>query len=133
MSSNDFSFHIRNLGDEIANLQAKELPELAAYLRETHNLLMSFGLGPCGIDESPAPQAQYPFSVILDSYEDRHDGYSKKISVIKAVRSITGIGLKEAKDLVESLPQTIKTQLERVDAELIKRQLEEAGGQAHIQ
>jgi len=62
------------------------------------------------------------FDVILTAFGD------KKVSVIKAVRAITGLGLKEAKDMVEGIPATVKEGVAKADAEEIKKQLEEAGG-----
>jgi large subunit ribosomal protein L7/L12 len=66
------------------------------------------------------------FTVVLKSFGD------KKIQVIKEVRAITGLGLKEAKDLVESVPGNIKEGVEKEEAEEIKKKLEEAGGEAEI-
>ncbi len=72
-------------------------------------------------DASSSAQEQSEFNVILTSFGD------KKVSVIKAVRTITGLGLKEAKDLVESTPSTIKEALSKEDAENMKKELEETG------
>jgi large subunit ribosomal protein L7/L12 len=73
-----------------------------------------------------AAEEQTEFDVILTSIGD------KKIQVIKEVRAITGLGLKEAKELVEGAPRPIKEAIEKADAEKIKEQIEEAGGQAEV-
>jgi large subunit ribosomal protein L7/L12 len=76
--------------------------------------------------ESAAEEEQTEFDVVLASFGD------KKVAVIKAVRSITGLGLKEAKDLVESAPTPVKEGVDKAEAESIKTQLEEAGAQVDV-
>ena len=71
-------------------------------------------------------EEQTEFDVVLSSFGD------KKVGVIKAVRSITGLGLKEAKDLVESAPSAVKEGVSKDEAEEIKKQLEEAGGSVEV-
>jgi large subunit ribosomal protein L7/L12 len=73
-----------------------------------------------------AAEEQTEFDVILTSIGD------KKIQVIKEVRAITGLGLKEAKELVEGAPRPIKEAIDKADAQKIKEQIEEAGGQAEV-
>ena len=73
-----------------------------------------------------AAEEQTEFDVVLASFGD------KKVAVIKAVRSITGLGLKEAKDLVESAPTAVKEAVDKAEAESIKTQLEEAGAQVDV-
>jgi large subunit ribosomal protein L7/L12 len=75
---------------------------------------------------APAAEEQTEFDVILTDYAD------KKIQVIKVVRELTGLGLKEAKDLVEGVPKAVKEGIERKEAEEIKKKIEEAGGKADI-
>ena len=79
-----------------------------------------------GGGEAAAAEEQTEFDVVLTSFGDN------KVSVIKAVRGITGLGLKEAKDMVESAPAALKEGIEKDEAEEIKKQLEEAGATVEI-
>lgn len=75
---------------------------------------------------APAVEEQTEFDVILTDFGD------KKIQVIKVIREITGLGLKEAKDLVEGVPKPVKEAIEKKEAEDLKKKIEEAGGKAEI-
>ena len=75
---------------------------------------------------APAAEEKTEFDVILTDFAD------KKIQVIKVVREITGLGLKEAKDLVEGVPKPVKEGIEKKEAEEMKKKIEEAGGKAEI-
>ena len=75
---------------------------------------------------APAAEEQTEFDVVLTDFAD------KKIQVIKVVREITGLGLKEAKDLVEGVPKPVKEAIEKKEAEDLKKKIEEAGGKAEI-
>jgi large subunit ribosomal protein L7/L12 len=75
---------------------------------------------------APAAEEQTEFDVVLTDFGD------KKIQVIKVVREITGLGLKEAKDLVEGVPKPVKEAVEKKEAEDLKKKIEEAGGKAEI-
>ena len=79
-----------------------------------------------GGGEAAAVEEQTEFNVVLTSFGE------KKINVIKAVREVTSLGLKEAKDLVEGAPATVKEAISKQEAEQIKKKLEEAGAQAEI-
>jgi large subunit ribosomal protein L7/L12 len=79
-----------------------------------------------GGGEAAAVEEQTEFNVILTSFGE------KKINVIKAVREVTSLGLKEAKDLVEAAPSTVKEAVSKQEAEQIKKKLEEAGAQAEV-
>ncbi|KRT71966.1 MAG: 50S ribosomal protein L7/L12, large subunit ribosomal protein L7/L12 [Deltaproteobacteria bacterium CSP1-8] len=74
----------------------------------------------------PAAEEKTDFNVILTDFAD------KKIQVIKVVREVTGLGLKEAKDLVEGIPKPVKEGIEKKEAEALKKKIEEAGGKAEI-
>lgn len=76
--------------------------------------------------DAPAAEEQTEFDVVLTDFGD------KKIQVIKVVREITGLGLKEAKDLVEGVPKPVKEAVEKKEAEVLKKKIEEAGGKAEI-
>ncbi|MBQ7651056.1 MAG: 50S ribosomal protein L7/L12 [Victivallales bacterium] len=82
--------------------------------------------GPAAAAAAPAEEEKTEFDVILAAFGD------KKIEVIKVVRAITGLGLKEAKDLVEGAPKPIKTGISKDDAAALKKQLEDAGAKVEI-
>src|SRR6266550_1196049 len=106
---------IKQLGDKIVGLTLKQAVDLAAYLKEAHGIepaaggavMMAGGGGGGAPAEKEAPKEN--FDVVLKS------GGDKKIQVIKVVRAATGLGLKEAKDLVEGAPKTIKEALPKAD------------------
>ena len=81
---------------------------------------------PAGAAAAPAEEEKTEFDVILAAFGE------KKIEVIKVVRAITGLGLKEAKDLVEGAPKPIKTGVSKDEAETVKKQLEEAGAKVEV-
>jgi len=105
----------------IAELSVKEVVELVSAMEE------KFGVSAAAVAAGPAAgpaaavEEQTEFDVILSSIGD------KKVNVIKAVREITGLGLKEAKDLVEAAPKAVKEAASKADAEAAKAKLEEAG------
>lgn len=82
--------------------------------------------GPAAGAAAPAAEEQTEFNVILKSFG------ANKVAVIKAVREATGLGLKEAKDLVEGAPQTLKEAVSKDDAEALKKKLEEAGAEVEV-
>lgn len=118
---------IQKLVDELSTLTVLEAAELAKALEET------WGVSAAAAVAAPAAAAAAPveekteFDVILDSSAD-----DKKIAVIKEVRVITGLGLKEAKDLVEGAPKPLKTGVSKDEAEKIKKQIETAGGKVSV-
>ena len=120
-----FDEKITKMGDELAGLTLKEAVDLGDYMKDTYGIepaaggaVMVAGGGDGG-GEAAAEQTE--FAVVLTSAGD------KKIQVIKAVREITGLGLKEAKDLVESAPKPVKEGLGKDEAEELKTKLEESG------
>ena len=124
----EFSSDTKELGDKIVSLTLKAAKELSAYLDEVHGIkpaaggavVMAAGVGGGGEGGGEAAAEQTEFDVVLESFGDN------KIGVIKVVRSATGLGLKEAKDLVESAPAKIKEGISKEDAEKLKAELEEA-------
>ena len=117
---------IKTLGDKLAGLTLKQAVELAGYLKDEHKIeAAAAGGGFAGpaptkqAEEKEAPKDN--FDVVLKSAGD------KKIQVIKVVRAATGLGLKEAKDLVEGAPKVVKENLTKEDAEKLKKELEEQG------
>jgi large subunit ribosomal protein L7/L12 len=128
----EFTDTTKKLGDQISELTLKQAKELSDYLKEVHGIepaaggavMMAAGGG--GGGPAPVAEAQSEFDVILEGFGD------KKIGVIKEVRALTGLGLKEAKDLVEGVPSKIKEGISKADAEKLKKELEEAGATVSI-
>lgn len=116
----------------IKNMSVLDLSELIKDLEETFGVSAAAPMavaaaGPvAGAGESAAAEEQTEFDVVLTSSGD------KKIQVIKEVRSITGLGLKEAKALVDEIPNAVKEGVSKEEAEEIKGKIEEAGGQVEI-
>ena len=128
-----FPNEIKALGDKIVKLTLKEAVDLAAYLKQEHHIepaaggaVMMAAAPGAGGAAAPAVEEKVTFDVILKAAGD------KKIQVIKVVRALTNLGLKEAKDLVEGAPKPVKTGVAKEEAEQAKKQLEEAGGAAEI-
>jgi len=131
----DVAAEISELGDKLAGLTLKQAVDLANYLKETHGIeaaaggvMMAPGGGGGGGGAAPAEKEaeKTTFDVVLKASGD------KKIQVIKVVRAATGLGLKEAKDLVEGAPKTVKENLEKPDAEKLKKELEEQGATVEL-
>lgn len=116
---------IKALGDQIVGLTLLEAKQLADYLKDEHGIEAASGGGvvvaAAAGDGAAAAEEQTEFDVILEAAGD------KKINVIKAVRGATGLGLKEAKELVDSAPKAVKEAVSKEDAEKLKKELEEAG------
>ena len=116
------------IADQLSSLTVMEAGELATLLEEKWGVSaaapVAVAAGPAAAGE--AAEEQTEFDAVLISYGD------KKIQVIKEVRGITGLGLKEAKDLVESAPKTIKEGVTKDEAAEIKEKIEAAGGQLDI-
>ena len=123
---------ITKMGDEIAGLTLKEAVDLTDYMKDTYGIepaaggavMMAGGGGGGGDDEGAAEQTE--FDVILEAAGD------KKIQVIKAVREATGLGLKEAKEIVDGAPKAVKEKISKDEAEALKTALEEAGAQVGL-
>ncbi len=127
----EFSAEATKLGDTIVELTLKQALELSDYLKEVHGIEPAAGGGPIMMaagDGAGAEAAaeQTEFDVVLESFGE------KKIGVIKVVRAATGLGLKEAKDAVESCPGKIKEGISKEDAEKLKADLEEVGATVSI-
>ena len=122
---------ITKLGDEIAGLTLKEAVDLADYMKDTYGIEPAAGgaimmAGPGGGDAGAGDEEQTEFDVILEGAGD------KKIQVIKAVREATGLGLKEAKEVVDSAPKAVKEKVTQDEANALKAKLEEAGATVSI-
>jgi large subunit ribosomal protein L7/L12 len=122
---------IKELGDKIVELKLIEAKELADYLKDVHGIEAAAGgavvmAGPAGGGEEAAEPEKTSFDVVLAEIGDR------KIHVIKAVREITGLGLKEAKEVVDKAPGPIKEGASNEEAEQIKEKLEEQGATVEL-
>jgi large subunit ribosomal protein L7/L12 len=115
----------------IANMSVLELSELVKEMEEKFGVsaaapVAMMAAGPAAGGAAEAEEEKTEFDVILTAHGD------KKIQVIKEVRAITGLGLKDAKDLVDGVPKPVKEGVPKDEAEKIKAQLEEAGAQVEI-
>jgi large subunit ribosomal protein L7/L12 len=123
---------LKKLAEEIVNLTLLEAQELKTILKDEYGIEPAAGgavmmAGPAAGGDAGAPaEEQTEFDVILLEAGD------KKINVIKEVRAITGLGLKEAKDLVEAGGKAVKEQAPKAEAEEIKKKLEEAGAKVEL-
>jgi len=131
--SKQWSGEIKDLGEKIVALTLMQAKELADYLKEEHGIEPAAGgavmmAGPAPGAGGAAEEAveKTTFDVILASFGE------KKIQVIKEVRALTGLGLKEAKDLVDNCPKPVKEGVSKEDAEAAKNQLEEAGAVVEV-
>lgn len=120
---------IKKLAEELVNLTVKEVNELAAILKDEYGIepaaaAVAVAAAPVAAEGGAAEKSTY--DVILTS------AGQAKVGVIKVVKEITGLGLKEAKDLVDAAPKAIKEGLSKEDAESIKGQLEEAGAEVEL-
>lgn len=129
----EFSPGAKDLGDKIVALTLKQAKELSDYLEEVHGIKAAAGgavmvAAPAGGDGGggAAKEEKTEFDVVLEGFGD------KKIGVIKVVRTITNLGLKEAKDLVEGVPSKVKEGVSKEEADKIKKELEEAGATVSI-
>ncbi|QFR32122.1 50S ribosomal protein L7/L12 [Ancylobacter sp. TS-1] len=121
---------LSKLVDELSNLTVLEAAELAKLLEEKWGVsaaaAVAVAAAPGAAAAAPAVEEQTEFTVVLAAAGD------KKIEVIKEVRAITGLGLKEAKDLVEGAPKPIKEGVSKDEAEKIKAQVEKAGAKVEL-
>ena len=121
---------ITGIFEEIKSLTLLEMNELVKLLEKEFGVSATAvavaGAAPAAGAAAPAAEEKTEFDVVLTGFGD------KKLGVIKVVREITGLGLKEAKDLVEGVPGAIKTGVSKEDAEKIKADIEAAGGTVEI-
>lgn len=118
------------LADQLVGLTVKEVKELSDILKDTHGIEPAAAAVAVAAPGAAAPgeeaEAQTEFDVILKSPG------GAKLNVVKAVKSLTGLGLKEAKGLVDDAPSAIKEKVSKEEADAIKAQLEEAGAEVEI-
>jgi large subunit ribosomal protein L7/L12 len=131
-----FAADIAELGDKIALLTIAKAVQLKDYLKEKYKIEPAGGgmvmaapaAGGGGPAAAEAPPPKTEFTVSLDGLADP----TKKINVIKVVREVTNLGLKEAKDLVEGAPKPVKENVSKDEAEAIKKKLEEGGAKVSL-
>ena len=122
---------IKALGDQLVELTVKEVSELASYLKETHGIepaAAAVVAGPAAGAGGGAAAAEEKtnFDVVLKA------AGANKLQIVKLVKELTGLGLKEAKDMVDGAPKTIKEGLPKDEAENLKKQLIEAGAEVEL-
>jgi large subunit ribosomal protein L7/L12 len=122
---------IKKIGDKIVSLTLMQAKELGDYLKEEYGIEPAAGgavvmAGPAAQGQAEEKEEKSTFNLILKGFGD------KKIQVIKEVRALTGLGLKEAKDLVESVPKPIKEGLSKEDAEAAQKKLEAVGAAVEL-
>jgi large subunit ribosomal protein L7/L12 len=123
---------LKAFAEQLVNLTVKEVNELAAILKDEYGIepaaaaavMVAGGAG--GASDAPAAEEKSSFDVILKS------AGASKLGVVKLVKDLTGLGLKEAKDLVDAAPKAIKEGVSKDEAEGLKKSLEEAGAEVEI-
>ena len=132
----EYTAEIKELGDKLSGLTLKQAVDIASYLKETYGIEAAAGgvavaAPAAGGGGAAAPAAAEPekttFDVVLKAVPA-----DKKIPCIKVVRAATGLGLKEAKDLVEAAPKVVKENLSKEDAAKLKKELEEQGATVEL-
>jgi large subunit ribosomal protein L7/L12 len=115
--------------DAIASKSVMDIVELVKSMEEKFGVTAAAPVAAAGpaAAAGPVAEAQTEFTVVLTAVDP-----AKKVNVIKVVRELTGLGLKEAKDLVEGAPQTVKEGVAKADAEAMKKKIEEGGGKADL-
>ena len=132
-SAREWSSEIKDIGDKIMALTLFKAQELGDYLKDVYGVEAAaapvMAAGPAvaagGVAAAAEPEKE-DFAVVLTGAGD------KKIQVIKVVREITALGLKEAKDLVDGAPKTVKEDVPKAQAEEMKKKIEEAGGTVEL-
>jgi large subunit ribosomal protein L7/L12 len=116
---------LKQFAEQLVNLTVKEVNELATILKDEYGIEPAaaavVSAGPSAGGDAPAAEEQTEFTVVLK------EAGASKLAVVKAVKELTGLGLKEAKDLVDGAPQNVKEGISKDEAEGLKKSLEEAG------
>ena len=112
--------------EQLVNLTVKEVNELAQILKETYGIEPAAAAAAGPAAGAPAEEEKSSFDVVLKS------AGASKLAVVKLVKELTGLGLKEAKEMVDGAPSVIKEGVAKADAEGLKKQLEEAGAEVEL-
>jgi large subunit ribosomal protein L7/L12 len=116
---------VKALGDQLVELTVKEVNELASYLKETYGIEPAAAVVVAG-GGAAAAEEKTNFDVVLKA------SGPNKLQIVKLVKELTGLGLKEAKDMVDGAPKTIKEGLPKDEAENLRKQLTEAGAEVEL-
>ena len=122
---------IKKLAEELVNLSVKDVNELATVLKDEYGIepaaaAVAVAAGPVAGGDAGGGEEQTEFTVLLKS------AGASKLNVVKAVKTLTGLGLKEAKELVDSAPKEIKENVSKDEADALKTALEEAGAEVEL-
>lgn len=120
---------LKNMAEELVNLSVKEVKELADILKDEYGIEPAAAAAvavAAGGGDTGAAEEQSEFDVILTA------AGGSKLAVVKLVKELTGLGLKEAKEIVDSAPKAIKEGVQKDEAEALKTQLEEAGAEVEL-
>ena len=123
---------LKTFAEQLVNLTVKEVSELAVILKDEYGIVPAAAAGPAVVagggdaDAGSAAEEKSSFDVILKA------AGGAKLAVVKLVKELTGLGLKEAKELVDSAPKAVKEGLAKAEAEGLKKQLEEAGAEVEL-
>lgn len=122
---------LKSFAEQLVNLTVKEVNELAQILKDEYGIEpaaapVAVAAGAAAGGEAAVEEEQTEFDVILKA------AGSSKLAVVKLVKELTSLGLKEAKELVDSAPKAVKEQITKDEAESLKKQLEEAGAEVEI-
>ncbi|MDR2962988.1 MAG: 50S ribosomal protein L7/L12 [Bacteroidales bacterium] len=121
---------LKKLAEELVNLSVKDVKELADILKEEYGIEPAAAAvavaAPAAGGAAPAAAEQTEFDVIMKS------AGAAKLQVVKVVKDLTGLGLKEAKEIVDGAPKAVKEKVSKEEAESIKKQLEEAGAEVEL-
>ncbi len=121
---------IKALAEELVNLTVKDVNELATILKDEYGIEPAAAAvaiaGPAGGGDALAVEEKTEFDIVLKA------AGPNKLAVVKAVKELTGLGLKEAKDMVDSAPSTLKEGVSKDEAEGVKKSLEEAGAEVEL-
>ena len=123
--------YIKKLAEELVNLSVKDVNELATVLKDEYGIepaaaAVAVAAGPAAGGDAGGGEEQTEFTVLLKS------AGASKLNVVKAVKTLTGLGLKEAKELVDSAPKEIKENVSKDEADALKTALEEAGAEVEL-
>lgn len=121
---------LKQFAEQLVNLTVKEVNDLATILKDDYGIEPAAAAvavaGPGGGGDADVPEEQSEFDVILTSFG------AKKLNVVKVVKTVTGLGLKEAKAIVDAVPGPVKEGVPKDEAEAIKAQLVEAGAEVEL-
>ena len=122
---------LKAFAEQLVNLTVKEVNELAQILKDEYGIepaaaAVAVAAGPAAGGAAAAAEEKTSFDVVLKA------AGANKLAIVKLVKELTGLGLKEAKDMVDGAPSAIKEGIAKADAEALKKQLEEAGAEVEL-